>query len=318
MRIAIAAALLLAAAMPARADEDCRLKQIADFALKKSPGGEYLFPITIGGQERWFEAGLDKPFSAIRGSFADAQNFPSSALSSRIVPEVNGEKIKQEVSVGDFHIGLAKGGKFDMFRVEGVLSGDPDVVGIAGLDLLANFDVELDLKNSRMKLFSQDHCNGEVVYWADRYAAVPFEKDPSGHITFEMMLDGKRVQVDFHIAEGAGAMDMRVAKRIFDLDENAPGMQLLRGPPAAAYRYPFKLLALEGIEVSNPTVAIFKREGTECRPYRPVQALQGKTCFGTADLNLRAAELRQMHLYFAFKEKMLYATAADAALPKAP
>jgi hypothetical protein len=319
MRTAIAAVLLLAAAMPARADEDCRLKQIADLTLKKSTGGDYLFPIAIGGQERWFEVGLNSPFSAILGSFADAQKYPSHSLPSQIEPEVDNVKVKQAVSVDEFSVGLAHAQKFDMFRVDGALSGgDPQVTGMAGMDLLANFDVELDLKNSRMKLFSQDHCHGQVVYWADRYAQVPFEKDPSGHFTFEMRLDGERVHVDFHVSAGTAEMNMNVAHRIFGLDEKAPGMQTLHDKTETLYRYPFKLLALDGVEISNPAVFIVKQEGPECKPYRPIQAFDGKVCFGTADLSLRDAELSKMRLYFAFKEKTLYATAADATLPKSP
>jgi predicted aspartyl protease len=319
MKTLIAAALMLAAAVPARAAEDCRLRQIADFALKKSAGGDYLFPVTIAGQERWFEVGLSKPFSAILGSFADAQKFQSRPLPPGIAAaSVDGQKVEQVVKVADIAIGPAHGTKFDMFRVEGALSGEPDVVGVAGMDLLANFDVELDLKNSRMKLFSQDHCSGKVVYWAGSYGEAPFEKDPSGHFTFTMRLDGERVHVDFEVTAGSAAMDMNVAKRIFDLNENSPNMQALQGRTQPAYRYPFKTLAMDEIAISNPAIVIYKREGPECRPYRPVQSFERKACFGTADLTLRDAELKQMHLYFAFKEKTLYATAADAAPAKAP
>ena len=70
--------------------------------------------------------------------------------------------------------------------------------------------------------------------------------------------------------------------------------------------------------VANPDVVIERRDGKECRPYRPINLYMGQICYGTADLNLRDAELKQMHLYLAFKEKMLYATAADAPPPKSP
>ena len=317
MRIAILAVLALAAATAARADDDCRLKQIGDYALKKGAGGDYLFPIEIAGQQRWFEVGLHNPFSAIRGEFADAQKFPSKDLPQGMTAQINGREVTQQVTVGEFHVGPARGANFNMFRVDSLLSNDPGVTGVAGMDLLANFDVELDLKNSRMRLFSQDHCRGEAVYWADRYAAVPFEKDRSGHFTFSMRLDGERVHVDFAVDTGAAEMDMNVAKRIFGLDETKPGMQAMHDGDGTSYRYPFKTLGLDGVQILNPAIFLVRRSGPECKPYHPSAEYQAKTCYGTADLTLRDAELRQMRLYFAFKEKTLYATPADATLPKA-
>ena len=318
MRIAILAALALAAAMPARADDDCRLKQIADYTLTKAAGGDYLFPIEIGGQQRWFEVGLNTPFSAIKGDFADAQKFPSKDLPQGITAQVDGRAVTQQVTVGEFHVGPVRGAKFAMFRVDGLLSNDPSVIGIAGMDLLANFDVELDLKHSRMRLFSQDHCRGEAVYWADRYAMVPFEKDRSGHFTFSMRLDGERVHVDFAVDTGAAEMDMNVAKRIFGLDETKPGMQAVKDGGGTSWRYPFKTLGLDGVQILSPAIFLVRRAGPECKPYHPGAEYQGTTCYGTADLTLRDAELRQMRLYFAFKEQKLYATPADASLQTAP
>lgn len=318
IRMAVAAALLLAGAVPALAEEDCRLKQVADFTLKKDAGGKYVFPLTIGDQDRWFVLSLNSPFSVILGGFADAQKFETRKLPGKSGMNAFNEKVTQSVTVPGFSIGRMRAGKFDMLRAEGPIDRDPDVIGLAGLDLLAKFDVELDLKNSRMKLFSQDHCSGQVVYWADDYAKVPFESDPSGHFAFDMQLDGKHLSVDFFVAAETATMDMRAAKRIFDLDEKSPRMQKLQADTDDDYRYPFKSLALEGIAIANPAIVLRQREGKECRAYHPLDVYTRSVCYGKADLYLGEPELAQMHLYFAFKEKMLYATPADATLPKSP
>src|SRR5262249_10194662 len=152
--------------------------------------------------------------------------------------------------------------------------------------------------------------------WTDDYAKVPFNKDPSGDFAFDMRLDGKHLAVQFLAAAGTASMDMRVAKRIFDVDEESPGMQKLQDDAAGDYRYPFKSLALEGVAIANPAIVLWRREGKECRAYHPLDVYPTGVCFGVADLYLRDAELSQMHLYFAFKEKVLYATPADAPPPK--
>jgi hypothetical protein len=318
MTIRIAAALALALATQARAEEDCRLKQLATLALKQDAIGQYTIPLTIGGQERRFILGLNVPFSAISGSFADAQGFKSHKLPESLVAEIGGEKIERQVEVSEFAIGPVRAKDYHMFRAQSGLGPDPDVAGVAALDLLENFDVELDLNAQTLKLFSPDHCKGRVVYWADSSAVAPFEIDRSGHIAFEMQLDGKTVSVDFDVTRGAALMPMTAAKRLFDLSETSAGMQPLTEGGTTYYRYPFKSLSLEGIQIANPAIMIYPASGPECRPNLHFVEGREARCFGVADMRLRASELDKLRLYFAFKEKTLYATAAGAGREKAP
>jgi hypothetical protein len=80
------------------------------------------------------------------------------------------------------------------------------------------------------------------------------------------------------------------------------------------WHYAFKTLSREGVVINNPRIAILKDDGPECRP--DAQDVRGRSmrCFGLANLRLRAGPLKAMHLYFAFKDKKLYITAADAHL----
>ena len=316
MKNHLVTALALALASQVHAAEDCRLKQVAALALKLDAAGEYTIPLTVGGQERRFVLGLNVPFSAISGSFADAQGFKSHNLPDALVPELGGEKIERQVDVPEFSIGPVRAKDYRMLRVQNAVVSDPDVTGVAGLDLLENFDVELDLKNSALRLFSQDHCKGRVVYWADSSAVVPFDVDKSGHIAFAMQLDGKKVNVDFDVARGPALMPLPVAKRVFDLTGTSPGMQAL--PQGTSYRYPFKSLSLEGIQIANPAIVLYPWTGPECRPNLHFVEGRESRCFGVADMRLRADELDKLRLYFAFKEKTLYATAADSGAAKTP
>jgi len=318
MKIQIVTALALALATQVHAAEDCRLKQLAKLTLKQDAAGDYTIPLTIGGQERRFVLGLNVPFSAISGSFADAQGFKSHKLPDLLVLELGGEKIERQAEVPEFAIGPVRAKDYHMLRVQSAVVSDPEVTGVAGLDLLENFDVELDLKNSALNLFSQDHCKGQVVYWADSSAVVPFTTDASGHIAFKMQLDGKEVSVDFDVTRGQALMPMTAAKRVFDLSETSPGMQALPQGATTYYRYPFKTLSLSGLAIANPAIVLYPSSAPECRPNLHFIDGREARCFGMADMRLRAGELDKLRLYFAFKEKTLYATAAGAGGEKAP
>jgi predicted aspartyl protease len=309
MRMAIAAAFLCVAATAARADDACMLKRVADLAIKSTANGDYVMPVTLDGKPQWFVIGLNAPFSVITGKFADAQGYTSHSLPRGISSIVRDDVVTQQTVVPDIALGPAHAKDFKMLRGGEHMARDTEIAGMIGLDLLANFDVELDLSHGHLRLFSQDHCEGKVVYWSDTSVVVPFHKDESGHFAIDMRLDGKDVTVDFVAAQGPALMPSRTSKRIFGLDVYSDGMVAQADGGETRYRYPFKSLSLGGIAISNPAIAIFPTN-RECRP-DPHDDNKAR-CYGQADLDLREAELRHLRLLFSFKEKKLYATAADA------
>ena len=197
-----------------------------------------------------------------------------------------------------------------MLRADKPLPGGAS--GVAGLDLLKNFDIELDLKHAKFNLFSQEHCPGNVVYWSPDYAEVPFDADESGHVSFAMSLDDRKVSVDFDLREGPSVMGSKTLRRLFDLTTAAPGMTEETHVWGTSWTYPFKTLSIEGLSIANPRIAIVTQEGHECRPETRWVNGREVTCYGDAELNLRSPVLKALRLYFAFKEKKLYVTPADA------
>lgn len=303
-------------ASTAQAAEDCTLKQLASLPISVLPDGDMAVPVTIAGTERKFKIGIDAPFSAILGKFADEKGSKSLSMPFGIKPVVEDQKVTLQVKVPDIRVGSLHGTDFAMLRYENNTTGDSDAVGVLGLDFLANADLELDLRNNKLNLFSQDHCEGQVVYWAKAYAAVPFTKDESGHFAAEMQLDGKPVTVDLDAAMGDARMGAATVKRIFGLDEQSPDFKRVTTPPGwqPQYSYPFKSLSIDGIAIGNPKITIESAIG-DCRPKTQYKGSGPYRCYGMADVRLRSTELRALHLFIAFKEKMLYVTAADAKLP---
>ncbi len=314
MRLMLWAAMLSAlAALPAQAGEKCTLPQIAALSLKPLGDGQYALPVSIGGAEHDFVLGLNNPFSVVSGALADRLGYKTSRLPAGIGAALNGEEMMRQVSIGELAVGSSHAKDFHMLRADKALEGS-GADGVVGLDLLENFDVELDLKAAKLNLFSQEHCPGNVVYWSRDYAEVPFKTDASGHVSFAMTLDNEKLTVDLDTREGLALMGNKTLRRLFDLTPSSPGMIAETQGTTTFWHYPFKTLSIEGVTIADPHVAILAQDGPECRPETHWVDGREQRCFGESDLHLRAPVLRALHLYFAFKEKTLYVTPADAHL----
>jgi hypothetical protein len=318
-RVLCASVLSLLITLPAYAADKadkCVLPLVAQLTLKPLPNGDYAIPVSIGGTEHDFVVDLSAPFSVISGKLSDQLGYKSVALPEDIKPHLNGEDIDHKVIVGEMGVGASHGKNFEMLRANKPLPFGGGVAGVAALDLLENFDVELDLNSGKLNLFSPNDCD-EKVYWAASYAEARIKKDVSGHITSEMELDGQRVTVDFDISEGPSTIGSMTLDRLLHLTPQSPGVTEETSGGTKYWRYPFKTLSLEGVSINNPRIAVFKDDGPECRPETQDVGVKTMRCYGMANLRLRAGPLKAMHLYFAFKEKTLYITAADAKLPAA-
>lgn len=308
MRSAIVAvAMLLAGA--AHANEQCALHQIGSLELQRTADGRLTVPVTIGGQPHRMLISISGAFSWLYADFADAQGFNHPIANPNYA---NANPPKDIYEVPDFGFGNAVIKDAQFFRMKNAPSSSSDVIGELSIDLLSRFDVEVDLKKNRINLFTQDHCPGKVVYWTRTpYAAIPFETDSSQHPNLPMELDGKQIRVALTLGNSAAVMGMEAAKRIFDLDKDSFHVTQIAGTPSdhPKYRYPFEALNVDGLLIKRPAIDIDPKV-KDCLTYD--EGFKRSWCFGGADVYLSQTELSQLHLFFAFKEHVLYVTPADA------
>jgi hypothetical protein len=305
-------AVLLCAAN-ARA-EDCTLHRVGSLELKPLDHGELGVDVVIAGKPQTLVLGLSNPFSYLVASYADKAGFAPKNLPDGVVVNVGHGHATGTLVVPDLRIGATGGKNIHFLRVEDSAVDDHPANGLLGLDVLSSLDVELDFANNRANLYAQDHCPGKVVYWTAFYAALPFRTDETGHPSFHMELDGKRIKVAFDLVPGHARMGMLTAKRLFDIDETSPGVEAIAVKPpeySPIHRYPFKALSADGIAIANPQIDLFPQTA-ECRPFARYDDPDRTRCLAGADLRIGLDVLRQLHLYFAFKEKVLYVTPAGA------
>ena len=341
-------AIALIGATCAHAEEKCALTQIASLPIAEAPNGMLTVPLKVGNDTAQFVLAIDQQFGAVTYALINGHEliyhpFATPGRSPAFVTYM-GQTAEGKAYVPKITLGQANIANVQALAIQQQLA--PGTVGALGLDVLSQFDIELNLQAGKLNLFSPDHCPGEVVYWNRPFTVLPMSQDDqSGTPYFGMQLNGKPVTVKLSVSVNEAEMGSETAKRLFDLSPASPGVTLrpdltktveIRrkrlmdiGDPNAGkkvsevtmnyYEYVFGNLSLNGITISGLRTILFpQKEGEQCRGEKAFHSGLVSRCIGGVDLLLGKRELRQMRLYFGFKEQRLYVTAPDPIPPAAP
>jgi hypothetical protein len=182
-------------------------------------------------------------------------------------------------------------------------SHDPSIQGVLGKDHIKILDVELDFARHRLELFEPDHCPGRVYWPAKQAVTLALRSDHEVTDSLSVTLDGK--QLDAVIATGWADTYLTdyAAKMNFGLTADSPGM--IRIPDeiaerSPAYKYVFNSLDLGGIVFHKIPVTIFRASGSAIYAF-PMQ--------------LGMHELRNLRIYLAYQQRLMYASMADQTSP---
>ena len=308
----------LVALVPSVADaQDCGLKEYTSIDLLGDTQHQPVVAVNIAG----------KPFHLIvdtAGVYSELSSDVVSALSLDTHEIRNGDEIytakgaalHRYVDAQGFEIGKLHLDHFPMIVGDRVSEG---IDGTLSVDFLDRFDVDFDFAAKKMNLFSPDHCEGKVVYWAKTYADAPFKVENT-HVQIAITLDGHDLTGVVDTGSSLSTIDEKTSANVLGVDTTSPGIEhdasAKPGDPLS-YRYRFKSLSLSGIAVSNPDLLILpdlaerafeKRHDDEKSLNDPIygEHLQKQ------DVILGMDVLSKLHLYISYKEKKLYFTAADA------
>ena len=298
----------------------CRLIRVASLDITIEPDGVATVPVRISGKTYPFAIGLSDPLTEVSWHLSHELHLHRALPIPGIKIQVSqsGENLGR-VLLPNVQIGVVSAKQIAVFESLKDTDEDGDVDGIVGGDILANYDDEFDLTAGKLNLYSQHHCPGEVVYWAPTYAVVPFKLNSAGTPYFTTQLDGKAVIATFSTSDFFASMSMLDAEELLGSAFDKTKLVAMAKPPPhvkKAFRYPFKTLAIGGITIKNPDIVIIHSQTEqeareECRV--KLEALRHvHMCLGPARFTLGRSEMRKLHLYFAFKEKKLYVTAANA------
>ena len=196
-------------------------------------------------------------------------------------------------------------------------SHDSDIDGIFGAEILAAYDVELDLAHGKLSLFMKDHCPGKVVYWTQDYVEVPFTLDGSLHVTFKAELEGHPLRALLDTGASLSILSAQTARRLFDFDpgsDTPPDGYVFAGggTDMPFYRHRFGLLDIAGVGFRNTEFEIVADKASRVmREHAPIQRdFMNETLETPLVIGLH--HLVKLRAYIAYDERVLYVSAADA------
>lgn len=302
-KILLQCGLLLGAifgAAPAIAD-DCTLHELIKLNMTTLADGRVSVPMTVGGQTLNMLIDTGGLFSMLTPPTVKTLDLRPEFLPAAHITQFGGLPVDHYVVAHDVSLGGIKADKFDFLVMPE--QGHPLAInGLIAPDIMRSYDADFDFANAAFRLFSNDHCEGKVVYWThDPYGAVEFRLNQFGQITVPIMLDGHEIRATIDTGAYHSVASLETVEDALGIDEKNPDLRFAPGatPDRPRYRYPLKTLSLQSITVNNPDVILMPDN-------------QSRQPAGAPKMLLGINVLKQLHLYFAYREHTLYVTPAAA------
>jgi hypothetical protein len=185
--------------------------------------------------------------------------------------------------------------------------GDLRESGTLGTGYYQGSDLEIDFPARKIRLVPSTSCDGGRVIRVRPGRALPIRLDEYGRAFVTVTLDGRPLTALIDTGSSESTLDPTAARRLFQLSLADPSVTAAgttvdaAGASLPTYRRQFRRLDLGGIVFDKPLLAL-SQNGLE----------------PGVDMILGMRQLRRLHLYFAFGERKLYATATAATPEVAP
>ena len=321
--VPIALCGLIAAAFLSTAQaQDCGLKRFAALDMLGDPRDSVVVAVTMDGTDRKMLIDTGGIYPGISQKAVAELKLKQTGLAPEMeIYTAGGKKITDYATVPELQIGSNKVRNLRlMVQPEGMLTEQLD--GILSPDFLSQFDLDFDFAAKKLNLFSPDHCEGKVVYWAPAYAVIPFKID-AGHIEVDVTLDGKDVKAVVDTGATRSAISSSATKKLFDFDpatETAQKASASDSDLTNETDHRFQQLTIGGVTVSNPAFRVYEDKAEKAYWQQHTDMIDRDPLYGReglvmAPITLGLNVLSKLHVYIAFKEHKIYVTPADAAWP---
>lgn len=293
---------------PALADSCKPLTRIASLDTTDLPDGRITASATMDGKPFPMLIDTGSPVSSIDDQFSQSLGLGRYKMFDDVF-YLAGEPVRYTAMVRDMTLGGVRVEATQLLINPRPLSRDGSIAGLLGDDILGHYDVEFDFVGHKLDLFRTDHCPG-VIYWpAAAVGVVPFRVARGGYVVVDITLDGKPVRAIVDTGATDTLMTDVAAEELFGLTASSPEMTKRLGD---VYEHRFKALDLGGLAISNVPIFVYRdvsAERIKAAPETGSHISSANIENGLSPLTIGMHELRRLHLYFAFGEGKLYATA---------
>lgn len=274
-----------------------------------------LLPVMLDGKKQAnFMLDTGMQVSALSDSVADELQLARLRLA--LAYGMGGHPLRDAVTLHTLQLGDLVNDSNMLFAVVPNLAFEgKEIGGLLSADYVGKYNLELNFLANKANFFSQDHCKGQVVYWAESFVAAPIEVDRYHRIVIQVKIDDKPVRALIGTGSGRSVLWLPDAARLFDLEPGVAGVEEqgttmgVDGFSLKTYVHRFKTLEVAGITFRNPQISLLPKVKVTAPPtgsHIDVQAAE------QPEMILGIAELKRLHLYIAYDEHMLYATPAAA------
>lgn len=286
---------------PTLAEEDCRLQLAASLPMTYYDGA-IVVDAAIGDHPLKLIVDTGASTTMLRESVAAQMGLKYDVLKHWQYASVfGGVRLHHSARVKDFTLGNLRGSGLSVFLMPEDEKQAWVQDGVLGANVLSVYDVDFDFAHGKLNLFLPHRCRGKVVYWTqneDLVAKLPIDFNGS-HIRIPVQIEGKEIDAVLDTGASDTVLDQETFMPKFGLTPQSPGVQEYHDPadPMPRYTYTFKTLTLQGVTVNNAKVRFISQEYSKNPSYKMLLGMD---------------VLRQLHLFIAYKEKMLFVTSATA------
>ena len=237
-------------------------------------------------------------------NFMSTANASSLGLKLRPAPlgfrmnGVGGSADVQVVHVKDF--GILNG---TLNNVDFFVGGTDAGHGLLGANLLDAADLEIDLAQGKLTLFSADHCSkNSLAYWAKdgQYSVADIEPPVSRadqRTFFKVTINGKQVRALLDSGATATVLSRAAAERV-GIDLNAPDVKA----GGSSFGIGAKRISTWTVRIASFSV------GTETIQHSQMEVIDGRIGDGQTDMLLGVDFLLAHHVFIANSQRKAYFT----------
>jgi predicted aspartyl protease len=279
--------------------EDCHLTMITSLTATWDSEGGIVVPATIDGKDTPLLIDTAGIYNLLTRSAATAIGIEERPIRIRLLLGPNGEPLSTAAVAHSFQLGNIVADKMEFAIIPDHRVG-LGASGTLGPNVMANYDVEIDPAHGKVNLFAQDHCPDQAVYWTRTpYASIPMRVDRQLHIIVPVTLDGQVFEATIDTGSSHSWLLYDRARDAFQWTDDTAALVPSNGHAGSVgwYKYPFQSLSLNGVDVRNPRIEVFKSD------------------HGAGDrtaLVIGMDVLSKLHTFISYSEHKLYFTGANA------
>ena len=184
----------------------------------------------------------------------------------------------------------------------------PGSGGILSAGFFQKYDIDLNFQAHRFNMFSPGHCEGQVLYWrAPGAAKLPF-RYKNGQIIVRVSLDGREMDAAIDTGSPRSEMQFDDVDSLFYRSSNSAGVMREDDGENA---YNFAVLSFGNVLIYHPHVVLTHSalvRGTSSGPQTGTLLRNVNQSATQPTLTIGTDLLKRLHLYIAFKERMVYVT----------